>query len=687
MDQATIDAAVSEYRTYVLAQSDDLIKVIDTFTTAVDAGDLAAAKAAYGPSRVPWERVEPIAELFADLDPKIDAREDDFQAGVDDPEFTGYHKIEQLLFAVGTTEGTAELTAGLRANVAELRTKLETLEIDPRVMTQGAGVLIDEVAQSKMTGEEDRYSKLDLWSIGPNLEGSAKIVDILRPTLEKLDTAYLGELDGAYASVTTIIDRYGNLSTGFKTFDQVSAADRKSMQAGLAEALGAPLRAARGGSAWKHDRRPMRDDRPEAALAPTLPCRLGRRRGGGRRRWRRRRARGGRHRRRRRHRRSMPPARSPATSRSMALTSPGSCCRSRPQTAAIFVTLDAVVASKAELATALAELTSRSRHLTAGLAPDPGDPLFPPPESGIIGPTVGPSDLTITVGFGASLFDGRFGLADRIPRQLVRMPDFRNDRIQADLAHGDLLLQICATDEASCLHALRYLMLGTRGSLVIRWLIHGFQQRPGGAIEHGGTPATRRNLLGFKDGTPTSARPTRRRWTSSSGSARARASPTGRSAAPTWSPARSGCSSSAGIARRSASRRRSSAARSGPARRSGKAREHDDPAYDEDPDGRADPARRPHPPGEPAHARDAVQPDPAPRLFVQPRVRRRRAARRGPVLRRVPARPRARLRRRSRTGCPASRSRSTSSRSAAATSSCRPGPAGLTPCGAASLLA
>jgi deferrochelatase/peroxidase EfeB len=173
----------------------------------------------------------------------------------------------------------------------------------------------------------------------------------------------------------------------------------------------------------------------------------------------------------------------------------------RPQTAAIFVTLDAVVGSKAELATTIAELTARSRQLTAGLAADPGDPLFPPPESGILGPTVGPSDLTITVGFGASLFDGRFGLADRIPRQLVRMPDFRNDRIQGGLSHGDLLLQICATDEASCLHALRYLMLGTRGSLVVRWLIHGFQQRPGGTVEYGGAPATRRNLLGFKDGT------------------------------------------------------------------------------------------------------------------------------------------------------------------------------------------
>ena len=112
-----------------------------------------------------------------------------------------------------------------------------------------------------------------------------------------------------------------------------------------------------------------------------------------------------------------------------------------------------------------------------------------------------PSDLTVTVGFGASLFDKRFGLADRRPVQLTRMPSFPNDRLQPALSHGDLMVQICATDEASCVHALRYLMAGTRGSLVVRWLIHGFQQRPGGGMETPGTQATPRNLLGFKDGT------------------------------------------------------------------------------------------------------------------------------------------------------------------------------------------
>ncbi len=183
---------------------------------------------------MPWERIEPIAELFTDLDPKIDAREDDFDRGVDDPAFTGYHRIEKGLFTDGTTDGLKALAATLRTDVADLKTRLATLEIDPRVMARGAGELIDEVAQSKMTGEEDRYSKLDLWSIDPNLEGSAKIVDLLRPVIEKLDPTYLKSLDDAYAAVDTIIAKYGDQTTGFQTFDKISATDLKALQAGLA---------------------------------------------------------------------------------------------------------------------------------------------------------------------------------------------------------------------------------------------------------------------------------------------------------------------------------------------------------------------------------------------------------------------------------------------------------------------
>ena len=173
----------------------------------------------------------------------------------------------------------------------------------------------------------------------------------------------------------------------------------------------------------------------------------------------------------------------------------------RPQTAAIFVALDAVVGSRPELVATLGEVTTRIRQLTTGWAPEAGDQLFPPPDSGILGASVGPSDLTVTVAYGASLFDDRFGLAPKRPKQLTKMPFFPNDRLQPALSHGDLMLQICAADESSCVHALRYLMAGSRSSLVVKWLIHGFQQRPAGGIDAGGTPATARNLLGFKDGT------------------------------------------------------------------------------------------------------------------------------------------------------------------------------------------
>jgi iron uptake system component EfeO len=233
--EADLAAARDRYATYVDTQTAALVTAIGTFTAAVENGDLANARALYAPSRIPYERIEPIAELFPDLDQAIDFRPEDFDGGVDDPGFKGFHRIEKGLFADGSTTGLAPLAAELRANVGELQKRLDTLVIDPRVMARGAGELIEEVAQSKMTGEEDRYSKADLYSIDANVDGSAEIVDELRPILTKLDAPYLAKLDAAGAAVEEIVARYATTGGGFKGFDQVSAADLKLLQARLAE--------------------------------------------------------------------------------------------------------------------------------------------------------------------------------------------------------------------------------------------------------------------------------------------------------------------------------------------------------------------------------------------------------------------------------------------------------------------
>ncbi|HYH92478.1 MAG TPA: iron uptake system protein EfeO, partial [Candidatus Saccharimonadales bacterium] len=195
IDGATLTAYQEAYQAYVRSQAAELITVLEPFVAAVERGDLEAAKAAYAPSRPAWERIEPVAELFSDLDTRMDAREEDFAGGVDDPEFLGWHRLEQGLWDEGTTDGLAPIAAQLRTDAADLATRLGEMAIEPRVIARGAGELIEEVAQSKLTGEEDRYSQADLYSIAANVAGSQQIITILRPTLASLDQAYLDGVD------------------------------------------------------------------------------------------------------------------------------------------------------------------------------------------------------------------------------------------------------------------------------------------------------------------------------------------------------------------------------------------------------------------------------------------------------------------------------------------------------------
>ncbi len=165
-----------------------------------------------------------------------------------------------------------------------------------------------------------------------------------------------------------------------------------------------------------------------------------------------------------------------------------------PQLAATFVSFNVIATDRAALQQMFRTLTERARFLTAGGTPVDLGVASPPSDSSTIGPDVVPDGLTVTVGVGPTLFDGRYGLASRKPAKLAKMPVFPNDNMVGSTEmHGDLMIQLCADNRDTVMHALRDIAKHTREWLQPNWKADGFQSpsRPTGA---------QRNQLGFKDG-------------------------------------------------------------------------------------------------------------------------------------------------------------------------------------------
>jgi iron uptake system component EfeO len=197
-------AAIARYRAWVEGQSRQLVDATLAFTQALDAGDLALARARYPRARVFYERVEPIAESFSTLDREIDSRAGD----VPSAQWTGFHPIEQRLWADGTTAGTAALSRRLVANVSAVNSVATRLTLTPPQIANGAVTLLDEVAASKITGEEERYSHIDLVDFAANLAGAQEAFEAVRPLLPA-SQAQLGQtIQQRFGDVHRALDRY-----------------------------------------------------------------------------------------------------------------------------------------------------------------------------------------------------------------------------------------------------------------------------------------------------------------------------------------------------------------------------------------------------------------------------------------------------------------------------------------------
>jgi iron uptake system component EfeO len=236
----TADAALADatdnYQRYVKSQTAALLDKTEEFVGAVKAGDVAKSKALYPVARTYWERIEPVAEIFGDLDPKIDGREEVIEEGM---EFTGFHRIEKDLWQSGDISKDGPIADRLLVDVKEIVAKANAEKLSPLQLANGAKELLDEVASGKITGEEDRYSHTDLWDFAANLEGSKAAVSALRPALQQRSPDLVTQLDTEFANVEGLLGKHRD-GDGWKLHTALSKAELKDLSDGI-NALAEPI--------------------------------------------------------------------------------------------------------------------------------------------------------------------------------------------------------------------------------------------------------------------------------------------------------------------------------------------------------------------------------------------------------------------------------------------------------------
>lgn len=232
--KATFDLVgpLAEYKIYVSENLQQLVKDTTAFTDAVKAGDVEKAKSLFAPTRMSYERIEPIAELFSDLDTSIDSRADDYEKKEQDAGFPGFHRIEYGLWEKKSTDGLAPVADKLLADIKELDKRIGSLTFPPDKVVGGAAVLMEEVAATKISGEEDRYSHTDLWDFKGNFEGSRKIFDLVSPLLKDKDGDFIKKVTANFEKVETTLAKYKD-GNGFQTYDKLTDADRKVLGAAV----------------------------------------------------------------------------------------------------------------------------------------------------------------------------------------------------------------------------------------------------------------------------------------------------------------------------------------------------------------------------------------------------------------------------------------------------------------------
>ena len=231
---------LSEFRVYLSSQGSALTKATDALSQAIATGDLAQAQALYVPAREAYQRLAPAAQRLAELDNSINARADYFEKREQDPGFIGFHRLEYGLFEQRSTQGLTPIAQQLQANSVLLKQQLLAQSLPPEQLVSIVARTLHNLADTRAgSGEEERYSHIDLNGFAANLQVTHKVVDLLRPLLTKNNADLLRTIDDASAALDAELDGL-KTAQGFNTYDTVNAGQRQQIShkaKALADAL------------------------------------------------------------------------------------------------------------------------------------------------------------------------------------------------------------------------------------------------------------------------------------------------------------------------------------------------------------------------------------------------------------------------------------------------------------------
>ncbi|MFG1462550.1 iron uptake system protein EfeO [Xanthobacter sp. DSM 24535] len=223
---------LAEYQVQLISQAGDFATDTAALAEAIKAGDLAKARTLYAAARQPYARLAPSADLFSDLDARIDARAADFRQREGDPLFAGLHRLEYGLFAQNSTEGLAAPAERLAADATELKQRMGALSLTPERMVMGAARLMRRAAGLEAMGGAETYAHSDLADIQAESEAVLGIANLLRPLVEKAAPGLPARINADGAALATLLATH-RADTGFQSFEALAPDQRAALAAAL----------------------------------------------------------------------------------------------------------------------------------------------------------------------------------------------------------------------------------------------------------------------------------------------------------------------------------------------------------------------------------------------------------------------------------------------------------------------